>query len=80
MNNLTGHCECKKISFAINQEIKYFSHCHCSQCRRCHGSAFASFIEVEQSSFNTTLVLKISNLILHLSNACDYFVSFVDQI
>jgi len=51
MNNLTGHCECKKISFAINQEIKYFSHCHCSQCRRCHGSAFASFIEVEQSSF-----------------------------
>ena len=52
MNKLNGNCECKKVSFEINQEIKYFSHCHCSQCRRSHGSAFASFIEVEKSSFN----------------------------
>ena len=51
MNKLNGNCECKKVSFEINQEIKYFSHCHCSQCRRSHGSAFASFIEVEKSFF-----------------------------
>ena len=51
MNKLSGNCECKKVSFEINQEIKYFSHCHCSQCRRSHGSAFASFIEVEKSFF-----------------------------
>ena len=41
----------QKISFDIFQEIKYFSHCHCSQCRRSHGSAFASFIEVDKSCF-----------------------------
>ena len=51
MVNLKGNCECKKVSFEINQEIKYFSHCHCSQCRRSHGSAFGSFIEVDSSSF-----------------------------
>tara|TARA_B100000676_G_scaffold199851_1_gene196385 strand:- start:300 stop:719 length:420 start_codon:yes stop_codon:yes gene_type:complete len=51
MNKFNGNCECKKISFDILQEIKYFSHCHCSQCRRSHGSAFASFIEVDKSCF-----------------------------
>ena len=51
MHKIKGNCECKKISFEITQEIKYFSHCHCSQCRRCNGSAFATFIEVEKSFF-----------------------------
>ena len=51
MDKIFGNCECKKISFEITQEIKYFSHCHCSQCRRSHGSAFGSFIEVEEPFF-----------------------------
>ena len=51
MNKLEGHCECKKVSFEINQKIKYFSHCHCSQCRRSHGAAFGSFVEVDKSNF-----------------------------
>ena len=80
MVKLKGNCECKKVSFEINQEIKYFSHCHCSQCRRSHGSAFGSFIEVDSSSFSTTQVKKILNLILHLNYARDYFVRIVVQI
>ena len=51
MTKLEGHCECKKVSFEIQQEIKYFSHCHCSQCRRSHGAAFASYIRAERSCF-----------------------------
>ena len=51
MDKIKGNCECEKISFEITQKIKYFSHCHCSQCRRTHGSAFGSFIEVEKSHF-----------------------------
>tara|TARA_B100001250_G_scaffold48491_1_gene37929 strand:+ start:345 stop:764 length:420 start_codon:yes stop_codon:yes gene_type:complete len=51
MNKFDGNCECKKVSFEIAQEIKYFSHCHCSQCRKSHGSAFGSFIEVDKSCF-----------------------------
>ena len=27
-----------------------FSHCHCSQCRRLHGAAFASFAGVPRSA------------------------------
>ena len=51
MNKIYGNCECKKISFEITQDIKYFSHCHCSQCRRSHGSAFGSFVEVKEPFF-----------------------------
>jgi len=58
MHKIKGNCECKKISFEITQEIKYFSHCHCSQCRRCHGSAFASFIEVDESFFKYNCCIK----------------------
>ena len=58
MDKLNGSCECKKISFEITQKIKYFSHCHCSQCRRCHGSAFGSFIEVDKSSFRYSSGMK----------------------
>src|SRR5210317_1840770 len=50
MNN--GHCECGRITFEIDGEINDFSHCHCSQCRRLHGAAFASFAGVEKASFS----------------------------
>tara|TARA_B100000214_G_C23651548_1_gene483168 strand:- start:151 stop:567 length:417 start_codon:yes stop_codon:yes gene_type:complete len=54
MDKLNGHCECRKVEFNHSKEITYFSHCHCSQCRRCHGSAFGSYIEVDKSSFEYT--------------------------
>lgn len=49
---ITGHCECGKITFQVNGLINDFSHCHCSQCRRLHGAAFASFAGVERSQFS----------------------------
>lgn len=49
---ITGHCECGKVRFQINGVIHDFSHCHCSQCRRLHGSAFASFAEVKKNEFS----------------------------
>ena len=54
MDKLSGNCECKKVAFTLSKEITYFSHCHCSQCRRCHGSAFGSYVEIERSSFEYT--------------------------
>ena len=51
MNNIEGNCECRKISFEIKQKSTYFSHCHCSQCRRLHAAAYGSYIEVNRSSF-----------------------------
>ncbi|HJM71557.1 MAG TPA: GFA family protein [Gammaproteobacteria bacterium] len=51
MSKLEGNCECRKVAFEIDQKITELSHCHCTQCRRLHGAAYASFIEVYRSSF-----------------------------
>jgi len=48
---INGHCECKRVSFEVDGEINDFSHCHCSQCRRLHGAAYATFAGVSRASF-----------------------------
>lgn len=48
---ITGHCECGKVQYQAEGEIDDFSHCHCSQCRRLHGAAFASFAGVKRKDF-----------------------------
>ena len=49
---ITGHCECGRIQFEINGPIEDFSHCHCSQCRRMHGAAYASFAGISTIDFH----------------------------
>ena len=48
---ITGRCECSKVRYEVDAEITDFSHCHCSQCRRLHGAAFATFGGVKRSKF-----------------------------
>jgi hypothetical protein len=48
---IQGHCECKHVSYQVECEISDFSHCHCSQCRRLHGAAYATFAEVKADKF-----------------------------
>lgn len=48
---IQGHCECKSVSFEADSEITDYSHCHCSQCRRTHGAAFATFAGVARDKF-----------------------------
>ena len=48
---ITGRCECGRVEYQVDGEISELSHCHCSQCRRLHGAAFASFAEVVRSYF-----------------------------
>ncbi|WP_422418737.1 GFA family protein [Pseudomonas sp. GZD-222] len=38
-----GSCLCNAITFCIEGPIKAVTHCHCSQCRKAHGAAFASY-------------------------------------
>ncbi|MFK5891589.1 MAG: GFA family protein [Pseudomonadota bacterium] len=38
----TGSCLCGEIQFIIEGQIKNIIHCHCSQCRKAQGSAFAT--------------------------------------
>jgi len=48
---ITGHCECRKVSFEADGEVNDFSHCHCSQCRRLHGAAYATFAGLSRDGF-----------------------------
>ena len=48
---ITGRCECGRVRYEVAGEIVDFSHCHCSQCRRLHGAAYATFAGVARESF-----------------------------
>ena len=48
---ITGRCECGSIKYQVDGEINDFSHCHCSQCRRLHGAAYATFAGVAKQGF-----------------------------
>ena len=48
---ISGHCECGRVRYQVDGEIEDFSHCHCSQCRRLHGAAYATFAGVARDGF-----------------------------
>lgn len=48
---ISGSCECRRVKFEINAGITDFSHCHCSQCRKLHGAAYATFGGVSRDGF-----------------------------
>jgi hypothetical protein len=48
---IKGRCECARVQYEVDAEISDFSHCHCSQCRRLHGAAFASFGGIPSDKF-----------------------------
>jgi len=48
---IQGHCECNRVSYEADCEILDFYHCHCSQCRRLHGAAFATFASIATDNF-----------------------------
>ena len=48
---IRGFCECRSVRFEVDGEINDFSHCHCSQCRRLHGAAYATFAGVARDQF-----------------------------
>lgn len=48
---LTGGCLCGDIAFAIDGPVQMVAHCHCSMCRKSHGSAFATLATVSMDDF-----------------------------
>ena len=47
----TGGCLCGRVRFEINGPIRHIVYCHCSQCRKAQGSAFAANGIVAASAF-----------------------------
>jgi len=46
---LQGSCLCRAVRYEITSRPKAISHCHCSQCRKGHGAAFASYGSVPRA-------------------------------
>ncbi|NIF27208.1 GFA family protein [Pantoea sp. Tr-811] len=45
-----GSCLCGAVRYTLLCAPKAVSHCHCSQCRKGHGAAFASYGSVPRSA------------------------------
>jgi hypothetical protein len=41
---LRGGCLCSAVRYEIDGSIGEPHHCHCSQCRKFHGAAFATYV------------------------------------
>ncbi len=43
-----GSCLCGRVTYEIKGAIGPMSNCYCTDCRKSHGAAFASYIGVER--------------------------------
>jgi hypothetical protein len=57
-----GRCECGRIRYEVDGDIEDFSHCHCSQCRRLHGAAYATFAGVSRDKFRYSFGISLVKL------------------
>ncbi|MFK8333041.1 GFA family protein [Pseudomonas sp. BJa5] len=53
-NTLQGSCLCGTVHYELHARPKALAHCHCSQCRKSHGAAFASYASVLRSDLQVT--------------------------
>ena len=45
-----GSCLCAAVRYELFTTPKAVSHCHCGQCRKGHGAAFASYASIARSA------------------------------
>ena len=51
---IKGSCMCGELTYAIRGEVGEITHCHCTTCRKAHGSAFSSVAAVQIDDFEFT--------------------------
>lgn len=49
-----GRCLCGTVRFEIDGPFSSMLHCHCSMCRKHHGTAFATFVAAPLAGFRYT--------------------------
>ena len=50
-NYLSGNCGCGRVKLEINAEKANIVNCHCGNCRKLSGSAFATYLVVAEKNF-----------------------------
>ena len=48
---MQGSCLCGEVRWEAGQPFTLVSHCHCSRCRKAHGSAYATYAATPSQSF-----------------------------
>lgn len=56
MKDFSGSCLCGGIQFRCETPSLWCAHCHCSLCRRAHGTAFVTWVGIDEKKF--TLISK----------------------
>jgi hypothetical protein len=46
-----GRCLCGQVSWQLDSPLELMSHCHCSRCRKSHGTPFATYVAGAASGF-----------------------------
>lgn len=49
-----GSCLCGGVTFEITSALLSMGNCHCSMCRRQHGTAFSTYAQVERLGLRIT--------------------------
>jgi len=47
----SGSCLCGSVRYEVDADIRNVTHCHCSMCRKAHGTAFGSYGSVRREQF-----------------------------
>lgn|SRR5690625_4964089 len=55
MTYLTGSCLCGSVKIRVSDQFQFIGYCHCSECRKWSGSAFATGGLVSSEEFEVTL-------------------------
>ena len=51
---LRGGCLCGAVRYEIEGPVYDVHHCHCSMCRKSHGTAYSTFARLDASGFRYT--------------------------
>ena len=50
----TARCLCNTVQYEIDGPFSAMAHCHCSMCRKSHGTGFGTFVVAPIAGFRTT--------------------------
>ena len=50
MSTATGHCLCGDLQFEATLPSKWVAHCHCTMCQRSGGSAFVTWVGLDEDN------------------------------
>lgn len=52
MSKIKGRCHCGSVNWEFDLPIKTVVKCHCSMCRKLHGSDYSTYVVVPKEQFS----------------------------